>query len=388
MSDWTIVDLATQRNWDPDFLNLAAFSWPANWARARLGDTTVQIEPDTDASPGAPVIALTGFDHVTGALKRRSRRYQGLVYQVHERGDSLRPGDVLLPPSDGPVVFVSLDLVGSAVSARYMALRPLNRLPGLWLWAVLNSKSGRTLRRRIARMEESAAGFRVAAHDMQIPVPPLAVMDELLPGLDALQRATREQEEEPQTTWWTTTDLSQIDWHHALATPRPDRILSGVPLSEYCSSIERGRPIGRDAPTAPAEGMLPVVSGHVLAGRPVKNYFPAERARVVALPGDVLVAAIGERPNARLVERPMVVGETVYLLRLLSPELAPRLVRFLNGTEGLARRRLANRSEFAPKLNLSDLRAMRVPDGALDAPDTSVGLEPLDRRLEEILWPS
>lgn len=387
MSDWTTIDLVEQRNWDPVFLMLDQFRWPAEWPTEPLDSLAITLKPKVDAQAGTPVITLAGFDRVTGALKSRSRKYQGPAYQVDDREEGLRVGDVLVPPSDGPVLFVSPHLLGSLVSARYLAIRPM-RVPGIWIWAVLNSQSGRSLRRRLTGYQHGTAAVRVALRSIEIPLPPNDRIVHTLPLLEGLEHATRGKEEAGRGSWWTTVDLTQVPWFLALGTPHPERLTSGDSLDTYCDSIVRGVSIDRNAATEPGPDLLPVASGRVLAGKPIRNYVPADSARVIAEPGDVLVGVIGERANARVVDQPMVVASTVYLLRPKARDLGPRLVRFLNGTEGLARRRLASHSVFIPQINVSDLRRMRVPVGALEEEGTPLDAGPLDQQLEELLWPS
>ena len=112
-----LLDLRREPSWDPATLTAEAFRWPRLTFAVPLGEVATRLAPRSLADAGSPVITPQVLDPSSGAIRRRSRKYQGSVFQV---GAELRPGDVLIPRSgSGPTLLVSERLAGALVSARF-----------------------------------------------------------------------------------------------------------------------------------------------------------------------------------------------------------------------------------------------------------------------------
>jgi hypothetical protein len=134
--------------------------------------------------------------------------------------------------------------------------------------------------------------------------------------------------------------------------------------------------------------MLPLATGMYLAGRR-DEAAPVLPNSLIAEPGDVLVAVIGERPLAQVVSQPMLVSDTVYRVRPSERMLAPAIASFLNSAIGLARWRFLALDGTVPQMRLTDLRQFPVAEGALEVQAAEVlPVGPLDAQLESILWPN
>ena len=139
---------------------------------------------------------------------------------------------------------------------------------------------------------------------MKIVVPSLDEQRSAAYRLVAVEQRLRGQEQEGPTTWWRVTDLRGQQWRFALASANPSLMQEGEPLSNYCE-IVRGRQSRprEDQPMNPSTDMLPLATGMYLAGRR-DEAAPVLPNSLIAEPGDVLVAVIGERPLAQVVSQP------------------------------------------------------------------------------------
>lgn len=388
MTSWAVTDLRGERTWDIDRFTVEAYVWPSQAPLLRLDEVTRVLVPGEDADPEYPVITPRCIDNVSGVLRRRDRSYVGPAFRVGGYGRSLQPGDILLPPFDAPALLVNESLMGSLVSSQFLTLRA-EAVDPYWLWGVLNSRSGRSLRRLLTAGASGRLGVHSALLTMQVPVPPAAEQHSAAATLATIEFGLRGQEAEAPTTWWKVGDLRGSEWRFALAAANPALHQDGEPLSQY-ADVFRGRQSRSRDDEIPGEGdaVLPLATGMFLAGRRTE-VAPVLHDSLIAQPGDVLVASIGERPMAQVVGQSMVVSNTVYLIRPHSPERAPAIARFLNGVTGSARWRFLALDGMIPQMRLSDLRSFPVPAGALDEfADIDLPVGPLDAQIESILWPS
>ena len=310
-----ILDLRGAPNWDPTHLTGEAFRWPSPDPAVRVGDLATRLAPRSFAGAGSPVVTPANVDGTTGSIRRRSRQYQGSVYQV---GSELRSGDVLVPRAGtGPALLVSERLRGALISSRFTALRPVDQQFGIWLWAVMSSESGRRLRASLGHGASRAAVDTSALLDAQVPVPPLERLHALIERLHAVESTTHREEAEAVETWWQTTDLRTTEWRFALATPDASILSNGSPLRDFCGEIVRGKNTRTHAIEGEAPGFLPVADVSMLGGKAPRRWVPADAGnQTVAYPGDLMIAGIGKLPHARIADTPVVADNHVFVLRL------------------------------------------------------------------------
>ncbi|WP_157535925.1 hypothetical protein [Microbacterium sp. Root166] len=390
MSNWVLTDLRSKRTWDIGSLAIDEFAWPANQPLLQLGEVAHTLSAVEEAEPDFPVITPLSIDSVTGVLRRRQRGYIGAAFRVGGFGRALQPGDVLVPSTNVPALFVNETLTGSLASAQFLAIRPdPSVIDSHWLWGVLNSRSGRSLRRLVTAESSGKLDATAALLRMKIVVPSLDEQRSVAYRLVAVEQRLRGQEQEGPTTWWRVTDLRGQQWRFALASANPSLMQEGEPLSNYCE-IVRGRQSRprEDQPMNPSTDMLPLATGMYLAGRR-DEAAPVLPNSLIAEPGDVLVAVIGERPLAQVVSQPMLVSDTVYRVRPSERMLAPAIASFLNSAIGLARWRFLALDGTVPQMRLTDLRQFPVAADALEVQAAEVlPVGPLDAQLESILWPN
>jgi hypothetical protein len=226
---------------------------------------------------------------------------------------------------------------------------------------------------------------RTALLELQVPLPSVPPPHEQLASIES---HTHRPEEEATETWWRTVDLRGSDWPLQLVTPDPAILRSGVPLGDLCAEIVRGRPVPQETVSdRPAAGYLPLTDISVIGGKPVRRWVPLDpKAPIIAHQGDVLIAAVGNRPHAFLVSESTAVDRNLWLLRLLDTEHGPGLVRYLNGETGYGARQLLLTGDFIPGLRKDNLSVLPVPSEALDDPGAGEPLVPLDLQLEQALW--
>lgn len=381
----TIVDLRKEPDWDPGRLVAKAFRWPLQWPSLRLDEIGTRIEPRLFVEQGSQVIVPEGLDRVHGGVRRRTTKYQGAGHLVGGDPGNLQPGDVLVPArADLPALMMHGDLFGSTVSGGFSAYRFTSRADAYWVWAVLSSVAGRAFRR--AFLTDSLSARRARIGDAALPWPDDETRARMVSPLVAVESQSHGQEEDAVATWWTTADLRRIEWKIALATPEPERLFDGVPLADLAIEIKPGKSFDRNTTlTAPADGALPMMTGSGLAGRPITRWMIETPTSSVAEAGDLLIAVVGERANARVVEKRSIIDSGVYRVRLAEPHLTEAVAAFLNGQAGYGLRNILLFGVI-PRVSLRDIGQIRIPEPVLrgDAPDRQ--LEPLAEWLERLLW--
>lgn len=387
-----VLDLRGGHSWDPAKAALDAFRWPqsphvASWHP--LGHKTTSLVPRASADEGTPVVTPFDIDVIAGGIRRRSRKYKGSVFQVGGTS-GLQPGDVVISPiADSPALFMTSALSGSLVSGRFVVLRPQDRLHGLWIWAVLSSESGQTLR---ALTSASALGSERPGHSSllgaPIPWPTHRRLEAVAANLEGVERGTHHPDEASEETWWTTTNLREVEWSVALATPRPELLEKGVPLREYCERIEQGRRVMPGMIVDfPHDRSIPLVDTSALRnGRPGRWVLPGHDVRTIVLPGDLLVAANGTRSYATVATELSVANQGIMVLRLKQDSPGEALARFLNGQAGHGLRQILSTGTTGHHLTRRNLERLPVAPAELDAFERVAPDLTLAALLEQLLW--
>ena len=380
------VDLRGRSTWDTGLLTAETFDWPMAAPSVPLADLATLMGGGSVVGRGTRVITPASLDPRSGSVRRRSERYQGPALQV---GRELRPGDVLVAANpDTPALLVTDRLRGAAVSTRFSALRPTAEVTSLWIWAVLNSESGREIRRHLSLGSLDAGGVKARLLDVRIPVPPLAHQFELEASLRRIESGTNIEEEEAVATWWRSADLRGHEWRLLLASPQPERLDEDEPLESLTERIEKGG--ARDnLSTDELVGAFYVTDIGVLNGRPPKRWARSlGSGGVLITPRDVLVAAVGSRAHAMVATEMSVLDRSVIRVQLKKTQQAEALVRYLNGSAGYGLRQMLLRGSTAPHLAVRDLARMPVPAEALADGHVEAPLVPLASQLEQVLWRS
>ncbi|MFF7717124.1 hypothetical protein [Streptomyces sp. NPDC007988] len=310
------------------------------------------------------------------------------MYQVHDSAQGLRPGDLLIPMSpDLPALLIRPEHVGSLMSSGFLALRPKEGL-GIWIWALLSSRTGRLFRSHLATSVVGRSTSRAALLDLELPLPPLVEVSLLSDRLAPIERASGREEEEASETWWRAADVSDGDWSLALATRDPVVLDGGIPLGDLCEKITRGR-FGpqQQHREEPAPAYVAVTDIQVLGGKPVRRWVSLEaQPLVLAHPGDVLLAAVGARPHAMLAVETTAVDRNVYVLRLRNPSHGPAIVHYLNGQVGYGIRQMLLAGGAILSMRRDNLARLPVQPKALEYLGRSEPVVPLDVQLEQALW--
>lgn len=391
MSGAATVDLRVERTWDLGRILANAFEWPVDWRTVSLGEIAAVIAPTTSPPEGALVIAPGGLDARTGGIRRRTDRYLGNVYQVGASERSLREGDLLVPPiASLPVLYVTAAMQGALVAGSFLALR--TDADALWLWGVLNSTEGKQLRAMAATSRTLRLSQKAALLSLPIPRPPLSQQRRVEPGLRDLVTMTGADEEDAATSWWRVADIRDIEWRFALATSRPELLDQGVPLETLASDIRIGRSVGTAPTNAPGPFDLPVADAGWLRSGKFRRWCPPDspRAALRTEQDDVVMALTGRAAHAQVAPAGLVIDPSVAAVTLHDPELSRGLARFLNSRTGLGTRALRLTGGFITRLNLRDIRQLRITDDVYsevgpDGPDYAWA-PPLEARLERLLW--
>jgi hypothetical protein len=204
-----------------------------------------------------------------------------------------------------------------------------------------------------------------------------------------IEEGARSSSAESSETWWSTADLRTFEWRLALATPDPGRLTTGIPFGELCAEIVRGKNTRNDASDYEAFGFIPVADVSTLGGKAPRRWVPwTAEQQVIAGPGELLVAAVGDYSYATAPSGPVGVDRNVYRVRLHDPSLMSAVVAYLNSADGFGMRRILLTGITVPSLSRADIARIPIPRHALIA-GVDVGeidLPPLAQRLEQALW--
>ena len=382
---YRLVELQGHLSWDPSELLLRSFEWPTEWPLERLSEITQRLTPRVLVNAGTPVITPDSIDKLYGGVRNRTLRYQGSAFQVGRDPEDLRPGDLILPKRPKvPPILIGDSLVGAIISDDFYAFRPTEWAFGAVLWAVFASKSGMNWWQGLTFGHSRVPV--TALDDARLPCPPYETQDRVQTRLVGILTRLENMEVEAPATWWSTADLRQLGWQLALATPSPEEFTTGNPTSHY-ATVVAGKPVDRELlHDSNKPGLLAVVTGGVLAGVTQPRWTERAPRFEIAQPGDVLVAAIGERPHARVVENATVIDSSVYLLRPTRTEHALKIASYLNSREGQARRQIMLSGAVIPRISLRQLRDLPIPERHIEAETMNVPLVPLADELENELW--
>lgn len=381
-----LLDLRGETDWDLGRLLSVTIQWPVDHPMSRLGEVAEQLAPHHMIGPGSQVITPSDLNIVHGGVERRSTQFAGAGFLVGGRERNLQPGDLLVPSRAGfPVLLVGEHLVGAAVAGSFIAYRFTNPDDALWVWAVLNSGTGQHMLR--AALADPWTRHRRQIRDLHLPWPAPMHRAALRDTLLRIEQTTHHHEVAAAETWWSTADLTTTSWRHALATPDPAQLNDGVLLEDLGVTVTAGkRPSADDMLTTPWSDALPVITAGTLAGRPVTRWCPPSSALTTVAPGDVILSSLGDRSNARVADREAVLDASCYRLQTPPTLDAEAVAAFFNSTAGRALRNLAISGAMIPRLSLSDLKKLPIPDGAFADRSSGTAVRPLAEELEAALW--
>lgn len=384
--NYAVLSLQDKESWLPEALLYTSFSWPTlAFPTTALRNLVLTLTPETFAAPGTATITPPDIDPTFGGLRRRHRNYAGPAFQVRAGGDGLAPGDLLIPNQPSvPVLRMRPEHIGSLVAGTFLAVRPDTGLSE-WLWGVLSSRSGISARASLSSGSVMRTLRRTDVLDMDVPVPPLEYISRRLADLNTIEDSTVRVEEEPASSWWTTTCLDSGDWHLKTSTPDPAPFDDAVLLQDLCSEIQAGRR-ARDHPDgAGGTEPVPLATVSTLSGRKTPEQVPTNGA-VLAMPGDILVARVGTRPYATPIDTPTAAGDGLWVLRIDANVDANAISRFLNSAAGVSMRRMLTTRTTVPSINRTALGKMPIPRAALRDTTPIAPPHPLATELEQVLW--
>lgn len=212
-------------------------------------------------------------------------------------------------------------------------------------------------------------------------------------------------EQEVGQSWWRTAELPKHgSWGPYLATREPERLEYGAPLGDLAVETHAGVRVQHLA-ERPQPGWLPYLTSRDVRAVVAPSAWTNE-TRLVAEPGDIVVAEVGARGPALPVTEALVPGNGLLLARFSSPDRAAAISSYLNSGPGQAVRRLLVSGVHIPHLGLGGLRRFPVPTDiltesipeAVDPAFPALGLPgaahlmpnssdmPLSELLERLLW--
>lgn len=381
----SLISLKNYHTWDPATLTKLAIHWPSKAKIVRLGDVSEGVSPFTWVKKGTQVITSSSIDVSYGHIFQRSRNFEGSGFQVSDGSNQLSVGDILIPfRLDTPVLLLNDRHSGAFVSDEFFAIKAISHDWAIWMWAILNSSIGMKLRAVYLADSTTRVSKIKSLLDLPIPILPTrysTLRDELL----QIEQSTHRSEIEAVETWWRIAQLDSTNWAYELAMQYPIDMSEYTPLVHYCNELRAGRGAPPKARVKSARlGGFPYVGGKYLSGGSIDIW---ATEGVIVEPGDVLIAGVGYRSNARIATERMIAGTDIYVLRLKEPHLATALTAYLNGQEGYDQRQLRISGKVIPRVSLCELKQLGVNESRLSAPD--IDMQPsvdLASRLDAVLW--
>jgi hypothetical protein len=381
----SLISLKDSSSWDPATIIKHSVQWPNGTKIVRLRDVSLAISPVTWVKRGTQVITSSSIDVRYGHVFQRSRNFEGTGFQVSDGSDQLSVGDILIPLRlETPVLLLGNRHSGAIVSDDFFAIKAISRDWATWMWAALNSSIGMKL--RAVYLADSTTRTSKIRSLLDLPIPVVApghstLWDELL----RIEQTTHRSEIEAVETWWRIAELNGSNWAYELAMRYPIDMSKYTPLVHYCNELRAGRRVPTTARVKSAQlGRFPYADGKYLSGGSIGIW---ATEGVIAEPGDVLIAGVGYRSNARIATERMIVGTDIYVLRLKEPHLATALTAYLNGQEGYDQRQLRLSGAVIQRVLLRDLKQLGVNESRLSAPN--IDIQPsldLALRLDAVLW--
>ncbi|MGQ5650656.1 hypothetical protein [Streptomyces lannensis] len=163
----------------------------------------------------------------------------------------------------------------------------------------------------------------------------------------------------------------------------------GEPLGSFVRELARSRSTRKAEVSEEMPGTLPVVDVSFLAGKPPRRWVEPQASRAtVIVPGDLLIAGLGDYSYATVAQRPGVADPHVFVLRLLDQAQGPALAHYLNGREGQATRRILLHGSTVPSVKRADIERFPIPREALGFDGDAEPDVALAEQLEQVLWTS
>lgn len=381
----SLISLKDSSSWDPATLIKHSVQWPNETKIVRLRDVSVAISPFTWVKRGTQAITSSSIDVRYGHVFQRSRNFEGIGFQVSDGSNQLSVGDILIPfRLKTPVLLLDDRHSGAFVSDEFFAIKAISRDWAIWMWAALNSSIGMKL--RAAYLADSATRTSKIRSLLDLPIPIVAPRHSILwDNLLQIEQSTHRSEIQAVETWWRIAQLNSSNWAYELAMRYPIDMSKYTPLVHYCDELRAGRGVPTTARVKFAQlGSFPYVGGKYLSEGFIETW---ATEGVIAEPGDVLLAGVGYRSNARIATERMVIGTDIYVLRLKQPHLATALTAYLNGQEGYDQRQLCISGSVIPRVSLRDLKRLGVNEFRLSEPNADIQ-SPVDlaSRLDAVLW--
>lgn len=379
MSATTTVDLREARSWDPfELLPSPSFAITRGTETVNLLDlvNTVSPAPITDA-PG--LVVRSGDIDETGRIIDGTKKapYRGFRAdpQSDDNASSLRLGDVLVPAHpQTPAILVTEWLDPSIVfSPSFAAFRPIHINP-LILWAALSSQTGMKARAEAVAYRTPSNGIRLWSFfsiDRSLLRATTPLLDRLREWLPDPMIELRDSA--PPVSTWSFRNLQVFrTWEHAIRGVGRKDPEGGIPLSEL-ADITRGR----SQPSTRRRVDRDIVESE---GIPIEE--------VLLMPGDLVIEnRIVRSLRINIVDAVRPATPHEFRIRAGEPELTARIAQYLTSEAGKARLRERYFGSHIPRLSMTELRSLTIPQQALEVP--LEGAAPtliLGQALEDALW--
>lgn len=358
------LSLENLDDWNPtSLLRLSnTLFWKSTENLIRISDQAELVTFRTEISKGNPVVKRgTVAQNGSWSAVEGDIESLGLPFN-YETG--LREGDLVIYPGC-PVMWVGNNCAGVAFTGDFLALRPLSKLAGISLWAVLNSTPGSSFLKNTAK-QSGALAPRFSPNFLEQLVPSILDMKErtqrslqnLIEQVNELSGVSRSNSGD-QINWTKKIYLKQEeDWRDLFVSPSALVKFDGTRLGDLVVSILLGRnqgelPLGLE-PTVPLVNHGTVMTGEYSLAASSPDNIPVEK-------GMLIIPVVGEKAGAFVTDRSAVLGRGVFAIRLID-SVDPHMVQqFLLSEDGRTQRNALVRGVAIKSLNLERVAEFRIP---------------------------
>jgi len=369
-------------SWDPAFILAPNIDelWPTETVYS-LAEVTRKVRPH-DSIDGL-TIRPSDVDQTTGDLTLRAAEKRGWVYRMNLHG-GLQSSDLLISRTR-PAIHINNKFSNLQFSSQFTALRPLEDVDGLWLWACLNSSPGVKVR---SVRGHFTGNLRPGLDPAGIPIPaPVIHWNQVRDAIAALAAAiaSNVSTQDSGRSWWRLAQLPMDQsWGQILAAPDPAVFMDGERFGDLIKTSRSGKRPALERKEH-LEQALPVWGVPQTRGKSATTY-ATPKTGVVAEPGDILIQRTGSKGTAVVANEECLVDSTLILVKLDDPSRATAVAAALNSPSGQRQRAFRVTGAFIPNLGLNAVSEIRLQfdDSAKGTPPTSN--KSLATQIDELVW--
>ena len=393
-SNFQVINLENKSDWSPaSFLQRdSVFIWPTELDLVRLQQIAKIVKPCGYSIEPTAVVLPSAIDTNSGTIKNLSDKSEQVFFDWER--DGLAVNDILV--SARGALLLTPTMTNILFSSRFIALRCKDEKIAVWLWAVLNTPSGRFLLDQVFRVDGPIVNDRNRQHRvgalMEAKVPTRAPEKEMpfleLAKINSQLKHQLTISRDVRSSWFRKAAIAQTDNWISL-TKMQDPSLWGqlTPITDLIGEVI----VGKSANRTSAEELnnpIPFVGFKFLRNpQPSEvEYVEGVERQSVGLPGDILIGFSFNKLFVFPLTFSCAIGPWVFALRLKDLKQSDYVQSALRSQVVQDQLSFFQTGTVVGTIKKSDVEKLRLPDVGETALRQNDDLESLATRLDKILW--